>query len=133
MKKKKFNFSGTIAFVIALLVLVIFVPINLITGYFTKVKDAILDIVNANLLQKWAKYEIGENVVQTAETKWRLFIIAFGPHLIFDLISLLPMLLYNIDKNTRDRMYRDLEITRAARAQSELLKFAEDGTGENAQ
>lgn len=107
--------------------------INLITGYFTKVKDAILDIVNANLLQKWAKYEIGENVAQTAETKWRLFIIAFGPHLIFDLISLLPMLLYNIDKNTRDRMYRDLEITRAARAQSELLKFAEDGTGENAQ
>lgn len=39
MKKKKFNFSGTIAFVIALLVLVIFVPINLITGYYDKVFD----------------------------------------------------------------------------------------------
>ena len=100
--------------------------INLITGYFTKVKDAILNVVNANLLQKWAKYEIGENVVQTAETKWRLFIIAFGPHLIFDVISLLPMLLYNIDKSTRDRMYRDLERTRAARAESELLRFAEE-------
>lgn len=96
--------------------------ITLITGYFTKVKDAILDIVNANLLQKWANYQIGETTIQTAETKWRLFLIAFGPHLIFDVLSLLPMLLYNIDKNTRERMYKELEIARSARAAAELQK-----------
>ena len=96
--------------------------ITLITGYFTKIKDAILNIVNANLLQNWANYEIGETTVQTAETKWRLFLIAFGPHLIFDVLSLLPMILYNIDKNTRERMYRDLEIMRSARAAAELRK-----------
>ena len=107
--------------------------INLITGYFTKVKDAILNVVNASLLQYWAQYQIGENAVQTAETKWRLFIIGFGPHLIFDLLSLVPMLFYNIDKNTRERMYRDLEKTRSARADSELLRFEEENTGENAQ
>ncbi len=96
--------------------------ITLITGYFNKVKDAILNIVNANLLQNWANYEIGETTVQTAETKWRLFLIAFGPHLIFDVLSLLPMILYNIDKNTRERMYKELEIARSARAAAELQK-----------
>ena len=36
MKKKKFNLSGTVAFIIALLVLIIFIPINLIVSYFDK-------------------------------------------------------------------------------------------------
>ncbi len=96
--------------------------INLITGYFTKAKDAILDIVNASLLQNWAKYQIGETTVQTGETMWRLFLIAFGPHLIFDVISLFPMLLYNIDKDTRDKMYMDLEHARALRAAMEKME-----------
>jgi len=39
MEKKKLNFSGTIAIVIALLTLVIFVPINLIVNYYDKVYD----------------------------------------------------------------------------------------------
>lgn len=96
--------------------------INLLTGYFTKVKDAILNVVNAKLLSSYANYQIGEDAVQTAETKWRLFLIAFGPHLIFDLLSLLPMILYNIDKDTREQMYIDLERTRAKRAAMELLE-----------
>ena len=37
--KKKFNLSGGIAFLIALLVLAVFVPINLITSYYDKVID----------------------------------------------------------------------------------------------
>lgn len=93
--------------------------INLINGYFTKIKDAILRIVNAHLLQDWAKYEIGETAIQTQETKWRLFLIAFGPHLIFDFLALLPMLFYNLDKETRERMYMDLEQLRARRAAME--------------
>ena len=39
MKNKKFNLSGAIAFIIAVLILVIFVPINLIVGYKDKVYD----------------------------------------------------------------------------------------------
>jgi hypothetical protein len=39
MKDRKFNFSGTIAFIIALLVLVVFVPINLIVSYYDKQYD----------------------------------------------------------------------------------------------
>lgn len=38
-KNKKINFSGAIAFVIAILVLVVFVPINLIVNYYDKVYD----------------------------------------------------------------------------------------------
>ncbi len=36
MKKRKFNFSGVVAFIAALLVLVIAVPINIIANYFDK-------------------------------------------------------------------------------------------------
>lgn len=39
MEKKKLNFSGTIAIIIALLTLVVFVPINLIVNYYDKVYD----------------------------------------------------------------------------------------------
>ena len=99
--------------------------IKLINGYFTKAKDAILKIVNAHLLQDWAQYEIGETAIQTQQTKWRLFLIAFGPHLIFDFLALLPMLFYNIDKDTRERMYIDLERARAKRALMEKLETDE--------
>ena len=90
--------------------------ITLITGYFNKIKDIFLRVINAKLLQTWAGYKIGEEAVQTDETMWRLFIIAFGPHLIFDLLSLVPMIFYNIDKDTREKMYLDLEISRAKEA-----------------
>ncbi len=96
--------------------------INLMTGYFNKVKDAILNVVNAHLLQDWAQYQVGETVAQTAETNWRLFIIAFGPRLIFDVFSFIPMLFYNIDQDTRERMYIDLERARSKRAALELLE-----------
>ena len=99
--------------------------INLINGYFTKAKDAILRIVNAHLLQDWAQYEIGETAIQTQQTKWRLFLIAFGPHLIFDFLALLPMAFYNIDKDTRERMYIDLERARAKRAMMEKMEADE--------
>ena len=99
--------------------------IGLLTGYFTKVKDAILLIINNNLIQNWVNYKIGEDAVQDADTMWKLFLVAFGPHLIFDAISLLPMLLYNIDKPTREKMYRDLEHMRAERAAAE--KAERDG------
>lgn len=39
MKKKKLNLSGAFAFVLALLILVVFVPINMIFGYYDKVFD----------------------------------------------------------------------------------------------
>ncbi|MBO4878395.1 MAG: Gldg family protein [Ruminococcus sp.] len=39
MQKKKFNLSGSIAFVLAILVLLIFVPFNLIANYYEKVID----------------------------------------------------------------------------------------------
>lgn len=39
MQKKKFNLSGPIAFAIAVLILIIFVPFNLIANYYDKVID----------------------------------------------------------------------------------------------
>lgn len=39
MQKRKFNLSGPIAIVVALVVLLIFVPINLIIAYYDKVYD----------------------------------------------------------------------------------------------
>ena len=39
MKKKKFNFSGALALLLALLVLLIFVPVNIIAGLFDKGYD----------------------------------------------------------------------------------------------
>jgi Na+/melibiose symporter-like transporter len=94
--------------------------ISLVRNYITKVKNIILNVINAKLLESWAGYQIGEDAIQTADTKWRLFIIAFGPRLIFDALSLIPMVFYNIDKNTRNKMYLDLEKMRAKRAQEEL-------------
>ncbi len=97
--------------------------INLLTGYFTKIKNIILNLVNAKLLEDWAGYQVGETAVQTLDTKWRLFLTACGPHLIFDVLALIPMLFYNIDKNTRERMYLDLEKMRAERAAEEKRKM----------
>lgn len=45
-----------------------------------------------------------------------MFIIAFGPRLIFDFLGMIPMFFYNIYQKKRDRMYLDLERTRAATA-----------------
>ena len=39
MEKKKFDLSGAFAFVLALLILAVFVPINMIFGYKDKVFD----------------------------------------------------------------------------------------------
>ena len=39
MNKKKLNLSGAFAFVLAILILVVFVPINMIFGYYDKVYD----------------------------------------------------------------------------------------------
>lgn len=90
--------------------------INLIKGYFDKVKGIILTKINAVLLEKWAGFQPGVDAVQTDATKWRMFITACGPHLIFDLLGIIPMIFYNIDKKTRDRMYIDLERARSATA-----------------
>ncbi len=93
--------------------------INLATNYINKVKGIILTNVNAVLLEQWAGFESGPDAVQSDETKWRMFIAACGPKLIFDFISVIPMFFYNIDKKTRDRMYLDLERSRAATAARE--------------
>lgn len=39
MKKKKMNLSGAFAFILAILILLVFVPINMIFGYYDKVYD----------------------------------------------------------------------------------------------
>ena len=93
--------------------------VHLITGYINKVRGIILTKINTMLLARWAGFESGLTAVQTTDTMWKMFIAAFGPHLIFDLLSLVPMFFYNIDQKTRDRMYLDLERTRAQTAAEE--------------
>ncbi|MBR3766983.1 MAG: MFS transporter [Clostridia bacterium] len=101
--------------------------INLARSYIDKVKGIILTKINAVLLEKWAGFQSGLDAVQTNETMWRMFITACGPKLIFDLICVIPMMFYNIDKKTRERMYLDLEKARAATAAREKrLRDAEE-------
>ncbi|MBE6795677.1 MAG: hypothetical protein E7533_03735 [Ruminococcaceae bacterium] len=90
--------------------------VNLLTGYINKVRGIALTKINTMLLSRWAGFESGLTAVQTEDTMWKMFIAAFGPQLIFDFISLVPMFFYNIDQKTRERMYLDLERTRAATA-----------------
>lgn len=90
--------------------------INLITGYFNKVKDIILKIVNGWLLEKWAGYQSGLGAVQSIDTMWKMFVASFAPRLCFDFLSMVPMFFYNVDRATRERMYLELELRRAADA-----------------
>lgn len=99
--------------------------INLFRGYFDKVKSIFLRIINAYLLENWAGFQIGADAIQSAETKWRVFLTACGPKLIFGLLGLVPMLFYNIDAKTREKMYLDLEKSRALTAAR--VKRAADG------
>ena len=93
--------------------------VNLLTGYINKVRGIALTKINTMLLSRWAGFESGLTAVQTQDTMWKMFIAAFGPQLIFDFLSLVPMFFYNIDQKTRDKMYLDLERTRAATAAEE--------------
>ena len=93
--------------------------VNLLTGYINKVRGIVLTKINTMLLARWAGFESGLTAVQSEDTMWKMFIAAFGPQLIFDFLSLVPMFFYNIDQKTRDRMYLDLERTRAATAAKE--------------
>lgn len=93
--------------------------VNLLTGYINKVRGIALTKINTMLLSRWAGFESGLTAVQTQDTMWKMFIAAFGPQLIFDFLSLVPMFFYNIDQKTRDRMYLDLERTRAQTAANE--------------
>ena len=103
--------------------------INMITGYFNKVKNILLQIVNGWLLEKWAGYQAGLSSVQSIDTMWRMFVAAFAPRLCFDFVSMIPMFFYNIDKSTRERMYLDLEQRRAAdAAKLKARTDAESGT-----
>ncbi len=97
--------------------------INLLTGYINKVKDIILNLINAFLLEKWAGYEAGFNSVHTVDTMFKMFIAAYAPRLVFDYLCLVPMCFYNIDAKTRERMYLDLEKTRAEAALQQKLKM----------
>ncbi|MBQ4102967.1 MAG: MFS transporter [Clostridia bacterium] len=90
--------------------------VNLLTGYINKVRGIALTKINSLLLARWAGFESGINAVQSEETMWRMFIAAFGPRLIFDFLGMIPMFFYNIDQKTRERMYLDLERSRAATA-----------------
>ncbi len=100
--------------------------VNLLTGYINKVRGIALTKINTMLLARWAGFESGLTAVQSEDTMWKMFIAAFGPQLIFDFISLVPMFFYNIDQKTRDRMYLDLERTRAATAAKEKKSFVEE-------
>lgn len=100
--------------------------VGLLTGYFTKVKNIFLNIINANLLERWAGFESGSKIVPGDQTGWRLFLTAFGPKLIFDALCFIPMLFYNIDQGTRERMYIDLERSRAMRAAMEKMDSDSD-------
>ncbi len=93
--------------------------VNLLTGYINKVRGIALTKINTMLLSRWAGFESGLTAVQTQDTMWKMFIAAFGPQLIFDVLSLVPMFFYNIDQKTREKMYLDLERTRAAAAATE--------------
>ncbi|MBO5290475.1 MAG: MFS transporter [Clostridia bacterium] len=97
--------------------------VNLLTGYINKVRGIALTKINTMLLARWAGFESGLTAVQSEDTMWKMFIAAFGPQLIFDFLSLVPMFFYNIDQKTRDRMYLDLERTRAATAAKEKKSF----------
>lgn len=100
--------------------------INLIRGYFDKVKSIALRIINAYLLEKWAGFQIGADAIQTIDTKWRVFLTACGPKLIFDLLGVIPMLFYNIDAKMRERMYLELEHSRALTA-ARVKRNADEG------
>ena len=101
--------------------------VSLLSGYFTKIKNIFLKIINARLLEDWAEFDSGAEITPGDKTGWRLFLTAFGPKLIFDALCFIPMLFYNIDEKTRDRMYIDLERTRAERAAEEKqLRDAEE-------
>ncbi len=93
--------------------------VNLLTGYINKVRGIALTKINTMLLSRWAGFESGLTAVQSEDTMWKMFIAAFGPQLIFDFLSLVPMFFYNIDQKTRDRMYLDLERARATTAANE--------------
>lgn len=93
--------------------------VNLLTGYMNKVRSIALTKINTMLLSRWAGFESGLTAVQTEDTMLKMFIAAFGPQLIFDFLSLVPMFFYNIDQKTRERMYLDLERSRAATAARE--------------
>ena len=93
--------------------------ISLVSNYFSKVRDILLRLVNGWLLERWAGFQTGVDVEQSIDTKWRMFLTIFGPRLIFDLISMAPMFLYNIDKKTRETMYLELEKSRALAAERE--------------
>lgn len=102
--------------------------IDLIKGYLNKARDIVLRYINAWLLEEWAGFETGMGVEQSDTAKWRIFLTAFGPRLIFDAISILPMFLYNIDHKTRDQMYIELETMRSAKANAEYLRNVENSS-----
>ena len=103
--------------------------ISLVSNYFSKVRDILLRLVNGWLLERWAGFQIGVDIEQTIDTKWRMFLTIFGPRLVFDLLSMAPMLLYNIDRKTRETMYLELEKSRALAAEREK-RLAEQANAE---
>ena len=64
MKKKKFNLSGAFAFILAVLILLIFVPINMIFSYYDKIFDMTptgrytIDPVTVEILDKNADKDV---------------------------------------------------------------------------
>ena len=83
---------------------------GLFTAYLGKVQGYILKIINAWILEVWTGFETGIDVVQSEKVKYRLFIMAYGPRIIPDILSFIPMLFYNLSGDKRDRMYADLQV-----------------------
>ena len=101
---------------------------GLLTNYWGKVQNYLMSLLNAWILEKWTGFESGVMAVQSDKTKYRLFIMAYGPRLIPDILCLLPMFFYNIDTKTRELMYHELQEMRMKKAEevTELAKQEEN-------
>lgn len=90
---------------------------GLITNYIGKVEGYLLKLINAWILQVWTGFESGITAVQSEKTQYRLFLMAYGPKLVPDIISMIPMLFYNLSDEKRDQMYAELAQRRSALAE----------------
>lgn len=97
---------------------------GLLTNYWGKVQGYLLNLINAWILEKWTGFESGALAVQSEKTKFRLFIMAYGPRLIPDILCTIPMFFYNIDTKTRERMYLELQEIRMKKA-AEVAELAD--------
>lgn len=104
---------------------------SLITSYIGKVQGYLLELLNAWILEKWTGFEAGVSLVTSDKTKYRLFLMAYGPRLVPDFLCMIPMLFYNLSGEKRDKMYEELMERRSAAAAHERLEGLREQEAEN--